>query len=105
MGAQAERGAVQVPFDLTLDDVAELNEIDELGRRFELSPEGVLSIMPPPSKRDEYAAAGIRRYWMVGQDPANTVTMLDLDTDGYRQVAAHPLAWLLNTDPADYLKD
>src|SRR2546421_10477873 len=47
MGAQAERGAVQVPFDLTLDDVAELNEIGELGRRFEWSREGVLSIMPP----------------------------------------------------------
>ncbi len=56
-------------------------------------------------KRDEYAAAGIVRYWLVGQDAANTVTMLRLDSDGYRLVGAHPLAWLLNTDPADHLHD
>src|SRR6266568_2168362 len=187
MGAeQTERFTVRLPFDLTLDDVAEMNETDEQGRRFELSPEGVLSVMPPsgvehakiatrlvgwflthgwstdqvlqavglkietrqgvggripdltiwsepppgpvwPSvkllqvvieiaststepidrviKRDEYAAAGIVRYWLVGQDAANTVTMLRLDSDGYRLVGAHPLAWLLNTDPADHLHD
>jgi Uma2 family endonuclease len=56
-------------------------------------------------KRDEYAVSGIPRYWMVGQDPANTVAMLELDGDAYHQVATHPLAWLLNTDPADYLTD
>jgi hypothetical protein len=31
--------------------------------------------------------------------------MLRLDGDGYRQVGAHPLAWLLTTEPADYLTD
>ena len=183
---RTEHSAVRLPFDLTLEDVAEMNESDELDRRFELSPEGVLSVMPPPTvehqiitsqlivwfaahgwppervlpavglrtekqqryggripdltvwsarppgriwpsaktalvvveiaatstapidrsiKRDEYAASGIQRYWMVGQDAANTVTMLELDGDGYRQVATHPLAWLLNTDPRDYLTD
>src|SRR5437588_255165 len=45
---QTERFTAQLPFDLTLDDVADMNEMDELGRRFELSPEGVLSVMPPP---------------------------------------------------------
>ena len=28
-----------------------------------------------------------------------------LDGDGYRHVATHPLAWLLDTDPRDYLTD
>ena len=46
---RTEHSAVRLPFDLTLKDVAEMNESDELGRRFELSPEGVLSVMPPPT--------------------------------------------------------
>jgi len=48
-------------------------------------------------KKDEYAAAGVPRYWIVNRDAANTVTMLRLEPDGYRQVLAQPLAWLLNT--------
>lgn len=48
-------------------------------------------------KRDEYAAAGIPRYWIVERDAANTVQALILKGDTF--VAEHeprPLAWLVN---------
>ncbi|MEV4510797.1 Uma2 family endonuclease [Dactylosporangium sp. NPDC049525] len=48
-------------------------------------------------KRDEYAAVGIPRYWIVERDTATTVHALILE-DG-RFVAEHeprPLAWLVD---------
>ena len=37
-----------MPDVLTLDDLAVMNEVDTYGHRYEMSPEGVLSVMPPP---------------------------------------------------------
>jgi Uma2 family endonuclease len=55
-------------------------------------------------KRHEYAAAGIPRYWVVDRDPAQTVTLHRLGESGeYDVVTKMPLAWLLNTAPADHL--
>lgn len=58
-------------------------------------------------KREEYARAGIPRYWIVEQDKPQTVLMLALDdkTGEYVSVlpSPQPLRWLLTTDPADYL--
>ncbi|MET3423768.1 Uma2 family endonuclease [Actinoplanes tereljensis] len=69
----------------------------------------VLEIISPGSegvdtvtKRKEYAVAGIPQYWMVDQDPAQTVTMHRLDGDHYTVHATMPLAWVLNTDPAEH---
>jgi Uma2 family endonuclease len=56
-------------------------------------------------KKEEYAAAGIPRYWIVNSDAGNSVTMLRLAGEEYRQVQVQPLSWLLNTDPADHLRD
>jgi Uma2 family endonuclease len=173
-----------MPAVVTLDDLAAMNEADQYGHRYELSPEGALSIMPPPDsehaeiascllvwlaaagwpakqllqavgiripgpdgdggripdltvwskrqqrtvwlgvadlllvveivspsseaidevvKRREYAAAGIARYWVVDRDPAQTVTMYELSPETYVERAKLPLAWLLNTSPADHL--
>jgi Uma2 family endonuclease len=51
----------------------------------------------------EYAAAGIPRYWMVERDAAQTVTLHVLGADAAYEVAAKmPLAWLLQTKPADH---
>lgn len=51
----------------------------------------------------EYAAAGIPRYWVVERDPAQTVTLHVLGADKAYEVAAKmPLAWLLQTKPADH---
>jgi Uma2 family endonuclease len=70
----------------------------------------VLEIVSPGSaamdevvKRREYAAAGIPRYWLVERDTAQTVTLYVLGSDKAYDVAAKmPLAWLLQTRPADH---
>jgi Uma2 family endonuclease len=54
------------------------------------------------SKRTEYAGAGIPQYWTVDQDPAQTVTMYRLDGNRYQARATMPLAWVLNTTPAEH---
>jgi Uma2 family endonuclease len=169
---------------VTLADLAAMNADDEYGHRYELSPEGALSIMPPPdsehaaiasrlfawllvagwppeqvlpavgllipgsasdggripdltvwAKRQpravwlpladlvlvveiaspssagtdgvlkvrEYARAGIPRYWVVDRDPAQTVTLHTLGDGGSYEVTTKvPLAWLLQTEPADH---
>jgi Uma2 family endonuclease len=54
----------------------------------------------------EYARAGIPRYWMVERDAAQTVTLHVLGADGVYEVSAKmPLAWLLQTTPADHHLD
>jgi Uma2 family endonuclease len=54
------------------------------------------------AKRAEYAGAGIPQYWTVDQDPVQTVTMYQLDCDHYQARATMPLAWVLNTTPAEH---
>ena len=54
------------------------------------------------AKRTEYAGAGIPQYWTVDQDPAQTVTMYHLEADQYQARAPMPLAWVLNTSPAEH---
>lgn len=176
---------MHMPAVVTLDDVAAMNSADSHGHRYESSPEGVLSVMPPPdaehamiasrlsawlimagwppervlqaasiripgphrdggrrpdlsvwrtaparvvwsaaadldlvveivspgseamdamTKVREYASAGIPRYWVVDRDNAQTVTLYELAERGvYREAARMPLAWLLQTSPADHL--
>ncbi|MFE0527385.1 Uma2 family endonuclease [Micromonospora parva] len=181
----AEAVGMHMPAVVTLDDVAAMNAADPNGRRYETSPEGVLSVMPPPdsehamiasrlfawlivagwpaeqvlqavgvrisgpdgdggripdlsvwrkppsrgvwaavadvvlvveivspgseamdsvTKVREYASAGIPQYWVVDRDGAQTVTLHRLGGDGsYETLARMPLAWLLQTAPADHL--
>ncbi|MEV0561189.1 hypothetical protein [Dactylosporangium sp. NPDC050588] len=49
-----------------------------------------------------FAAAGVPRYWVVGQDAAQTVTMYRLNGDHYEAWASMPLAWVLDTAPAGH---
>ncbi len=155
---------MHMPAVVTLDDLAAMNAADPNGHRCETSPEGVLSVVPPPdsehcgdrwspgrlvhhgggripdltvwskpparsvwlpvaglplvieivspgsetmdgvTKRREYAAAGISQYWVVDRDDAQTVTLYRLASDGtYAERAETPLAWPLQTKPADHL--
>jgi Uma2 family endonuclease len=57
------------------------------------------------AKRTEYAGAGIPQYWTIDQDPAQTVTMYRLDGTLYQARATMPLAWVLNTTPAEHALD
>jgi Uma2 family endonuclease len=182
----AEAIARYMPAVLTLDDLAVMNETDTYGHRYEMSPEGALSVMPPPEfahaqiindviewllaagwtlkqihqavglqisgrvggtggripdlivwsrppvpragwmpvtdvalvvevispsskntdtkvKRDEYSGTGIPRYWTIDCDPAQTVTIYELDGDTYPVCETMPLSRLLTTDPSDHL--
>ena len=181
----AEAVGRQMPAVVTLDDVAAMNAADPNGHRYETSPEGVLSVMPPPdsehamiasrlfawlimagwpaeqvlqaagvrivgpdgdggripdltvwrkppprgvwsavadlvlvveivspgseamdsvTKVREYASAGIPQYWVVDRDGAQTVTLHRLTGQGgYEERARMPLAWLLQTSPADHI--
>jgi Uma2 family endonuclease len=181
----AETVGRHMPSVVTLDDLAAMIAADEHGHRYEISPEGALSVMPPPDsehaaiasrllvwlaiagwpaeqvlqvagiripgpsgdggripdltlwarpqprgvwlpvadlllvieivssgsaamdemiKRREYARAGIPRYWIVDRDATQTVTLHRLDETGeYTVTTKMPLAWLLNTAPADHL--
>jgi Uncharacterized protein conserved in cyanobacteria len=181
----AEAVGRHMPAVVTLDDLAAMNAADPNGHRYETSPEGVLSVMPPPdsehatiasrlfawfvmagwpadqvlqavgirvrtpsgvggripdltvwrqppprgvwvavtdlalvieivspgsesmdavTKVREYAAAGIPQYWVVDRDSAQTVTLHRLGTQGrYEERAKLPLAWLVQTSPADHL--
>jgi Uma2 family endonuclease len=181
----AEAVGMHMPSVVTLADLSAMNAADPNGHRYETSPEGVLSVMPPADsehalianrlfvwlvaagwtieqvfqvvgiripgsgrdggripdlsvwrkppargvwlpvadlllvieivspgseaidesvKRHEYAAAGIPQYWVVNRDDAMTVTLFQLSPDGaYAERAKMPLAWLLQTSPADHL--
>jgi Uma2 family endonuclease len=181
----AEAVGKHMPSVVTLDDLAAMIAADGYGHRYEISPEGALSVLPPPDsehaaiasrllvwfamagwpaeqvlqaagvripgpdgeggripdltlwakrqprsawlsiadllliieivspgsetmdemiKRREYARVGIPRYWVVDRDAAQTVTLYSLDQNGEYAVATKvPLAWLLNTAPADHL--
>ncbi|MER5338466.1 Uma2 family endonuclease [Micromonospora sp. NPDC002717] len=181
----AEAVGMHMPAVVTLDDVAAMNAADPNGHRYETSPEGVLSVMPPPdsdhamiasrlfawlimagwpaeqvlqavgirvpgpdrdggripdltvwrkppprgvwspttdvalvveivspgseamdsvTKAREYASAGIPQYWVVDRDSGQTVTLHHLGGQGaYEERARMPLAWLLQTAPADHL--
>jgi Uma2 family endonuclease len=181
----AEAVGRHMPAIITLDDLAAMISADKHGRRYETSPEGVLSVVPPPdsehaviatrlmawliaaglpleqimqvagiripgsegdggripdltvwsrpqpravwlavadlvlvieivsrgskaidqvAKVTEYAEAGIPQYWTVARDPAQTVTLHRLGADGtYEVTAKMPLAWLLQTVPADHI--
>ena len=71
---------------------------DPHGHRYEISPGGALSVMPPPDS--EHAAIASRLL----RDAAQTVTLYHLGATGEYAVATKiPLAWLLNTAPAEHL--
>jgi Uma2 family endonuclease len=181
----AESVGMYMPAVVTLDDLAAMNATDAYGHRYETSPEGVLSVMPPPdsehatiasrlfawlimagwpadqvlqvagvrivgpegvggripdltvwrkapprgvwlavadlllvveivspgseamdevTKRREYASAGIPQYWVINRDAAQTVILYRLGPDGgYAERAKMPLAWLLQTAPAEHI--
>jgi Uma2 family endonuclease len=181
----AEAIGRHMPAVVSLEDLTAMMTADPHGHRYETSPEGVLSVMPPPdfghayianrlmawlitagwpldqmaqavglripgpegavggripdfilwstpqvsgvwlpvtdvllvigiispgsegadtvTKRLEYADAGIPRYWTVGRDANQTVTMYRLAGNGYEILATTPLAWVLNTSPDDYV--
>ncbi len=61
----------RLPPELTLHDVAALNEQDEF-HRYELSPEGVLTVMPPATT-DHAAMVSRLMFWLGESMPAEHI--------------------------------
>ena len=60
----AETFGGHLPAVVTLDDLASMIAADQYGHRYELSPEGALSVMPPPDS--EHAAIASRLFaWLI----------------------------------------
>ncbi|WFE31554.1 hypothetical protein [Micromonospora sp. WMMD975] len=53
----AEAVGMHMPAVVTLDDVATMNAADPNGHRYETSPDGVLSVMPPPDSEHAIIAS------------------------------------------------
>jgi Uma2 family endonuclease len=61
----ADAVALSMPAVVTLDDLAAMNAADTKGHRYETSPEGMLSVMPPPDS--EHAKIATRlMFWLAG---------------------------------------
>jgi Uma2 family endonuclease len=53
-----------MPAVVTLDDLAAMNDADQHGHRYELSPEGVLWVMPLPDS-EHAVIAGRLSFWLL----------------------------------------
>ncbi len=106
----AEAVGTYMPAVITLDDLAAMNAADPNGHRYEMSPEGVLSVMPPPDP--EHAATASRLFaWLTTGWPADQVLQLaGVRIDGaasggrtpdltvWRRVPPPPAVWLSVAD-------
>ena len=55
----AEAFGRYLPAVVTLDDLAAMNAADRHGHRYELSPQGALSVMPPPDSEHATIATSL----------------------------------------------
>ncbi len=75
----------QMPTEITLADVAAMSAADE-HHRYELSREGVLSIMPPARPEDAVIVARLIHWFHVhGYGPEQVVPDCGIDVGGGRQ--------------------
>nr|WP_296064258.1 Uma2 family endonuclease [uncultured Actinoplanes sp.] len=80
----AEAVGAQMPTQITLDDLAVMAAADE-NHRYELSPEGVLSVVPPADP--DHALLVSRMFaWLLtnGYGPEQVVTDCGIDVGGGR---------------------
>ncbi|GAA2518445.1 Uma2 family endonuclease [Winogradskya humida] len=71
MGAEAVGN--YFPATVTLDDLTVMNTADRYGHRYELSPEGVLTVMPPPGSRHAAIAQRLSFWFGFAGWPADHV--------------------------------
>jgi Uma2 family endonuclease len=62
-----------LPDVLTLDGLAAMNDADTHGYRYELSPEGALSVMPPPDAVHAFIATRIMAWLLAAGYPPNRI--------------------------------
>jgi Uma2 family endonuclease len=69
----AEAIGRQMPPVVTLKDLATMNSADPYGHRYETSPEGVLSVVPPPDAEHARIASRLLVWFAVAGWPAEQV--------------------------------
>jgi len=69
----AEAFSRTLPATITLDDLAAMISADEYGRRYEISPEGVLSVVPPPDSVHAKIASRLVVWLAMAGWPAEQV--------------------------------
>jgi Uma2 family endonuclease len=69
----AETVGMHMPAMVTLDDLAAMNASDPNGHRYETSPEGVLSVMPPADSEHAQIASRIFAWLIMAGWPAEQV--------------------------------
>ncbi|MFI5839910.1 Uma2 family endonuclease [Catenuloplanes sp. NPDC051500] len=62
-----------MPPVVTLDHLAEMNAADEHGHRYETSPEGVLSVMPPADSAHAVIASRLFAWFLLAGWPAEQI--------------------------------
>jgi Uma2 family endonuclease len=102
-----------MPAIITLDDLASMIAADTHGRRYETSPEGVLSVVPPPDSEHAVIATRLMAWLITAGWPLEQVMQVagvripGPDADGGRipdisvwSAPQKPAVWL---SPADLL--
>ncbi|GGM20320.1 MULTISPECIES: Uma2 family endonuclease [Micromonospora] len=69
----AETVGRYMPAVVTLGDLAAMNAADPNGHRYETSPEGVLSVMPPPDSEHAMIASRVFAWLIMAGWPAEQV--------------------------------
>jgi len=62
-----------MPSVVTLDDLAAMIAADEHGHRYEVSPDGALSVMPPPDSEHAAIASRLLVWFAAAGWPAEQV--------------------------------
>jgi len=71
MGAEAV--GMHMPASVTLDDLAAMNAADRNGHRYEVSPQGALSVMPAPDSEHATIASRLFAWFIMAAWPAEQV--------------------------------
>ena len=69
----AEQVGLYMPPVVTLDDLAAMIASDRFGHRYETSPEGALSVMPPPDSEHAAIASRLLAWLVLAGWPAEQV--------------------------------
>ncbi|GAA0476312.1 hypothetical protein Ade02nite_42710 [Paractinoplanes deccanensis] len=69
----AETVGLHMPAMVTLDDLAAMNASDPNGHRYETSPEGVLSVMPPADSEHAQIASRLFAWLLMAGWPADQI--------------------------------
>jgi Uma2 family endonuclease len=72
-GMSAETVGMHMPPVVTLDDLAAMIAADQHGHRYETSPEGALSVMPPPDSEHAAIASRLLVWLATGGWPADQI--------------------------------